>query len=90
MIEFSSTEKFEGKTAEEEAKASFERLDKNDKYNKKIELIKKTKGEVTHFIIKRTKEQLEELERAEKAYEALHDSETQQPVVTTNEPTTTE
>jgi hypothetical protein len=63
---------FEGKTGEKEAKESFERLDKNDKYNKKIELIKKTNGEVTHFVIKRTKKQLEEIERAERAYEATH------------------
>jgi hypothetical protein len=81
---------FEGKRAEEEAKASFERLDKNDKYNKKIELIKKTNGETSHFIINRTKEQLEEIERAEKVYETLHGSEAQQPIVTTNEPATTE
>ncbi|MEI6774269.1 MAG: hypothetical protein WCL18_05800 [bacterium] len=72
MIEFSSTEQFDGKTAEEEAKASFERLDKNEKYTKKIELIKKTNGEVSHFIIKRTKKQLDELERAERAYDAIH------------------
>ena len=88
MIEFSSTEQFDGKTAEEESKNSFERLTKDDKYNKKIELIKKTNGEVTYFVIKRTQKQLEELERAEKAYEALHDTEVQQPVVT--EPTTIE
>jgi hypothetical protein len=75
MIEFSSTEQFEGKTAEEEAKNAFERLEKNDKYNKKIELIKKTDGEATHFIIKRTKKQLEELERAERAYEETYEAE---------------
>jgi len=90
MIEFSSTEQFDGKTAEEEAKASFERLYKNSKYNKKIELIKKINGNESHFIIKRTKKQLEELERAEKAYEALHGSEAQQPVATANEPVGTE
>ncbi|MFA7298701.1 MAG: hypothetical protein WC010_03595 [Candidatus Absconditabacterales bacterium] len=66
---------FEGKTAEEETKLSFERLDKNNKYNKKIELIKKTNGEVTHFVIKRTEAQIKELERAERAYEALHGGE---------------
>ena len=80
MIEFSSTEQFDGKTAEEEAKASFERLDKNEKYTKKIELIKKTNGEVSHFIIKRTKKQLDELERAERAYDAIHWTEAQQQV----------
>jgi hypothetical protein len=42
MIEFSSTETFEGKTAEEEARNSFERLSKKEKYKKNIELIKKT------------------------------------------------
>ncbi|MCX6824515.1 MAG: hypothetical protein NT085_05320 [candidate division SR1 bacterium] len=90
MIEFSSTEQFDGKTAEEEAKASFERLDKNDKYNKKIELIKKINGQESHFIIKRTKKQLEELERAERAYETLNDNEIQQPVVKADEPVITE
>ena len=79
MIEFSSTETFEGKTAEEEAKHSFERLNKKDKYKKNIELIKKTNGEITHFVIKRTEAQIKELERAEKAYEALNDTENKQP-----------
>jgi len=88
MIEFSSTEKFENKTAEEEAKASFERLEKNEKYTKKIELIKKTHGETTHFIIKRTEVQIKELERAERAYERLHETEIKEPTkqtITTEE-----
>lgn len=72
MIEFSSTENFDGKTAEQEAKSSFERLEKNEKYTKKIELIKKKNGEETLFVIKRTKKQLEEIERAEKAFAALN------------------
>lgn len=80
MIEFSSKENFEGKTAEEEAKTSFERLNKDKKYEKKIELIKKINGEETHFVIKRTKKQLEEIERAERAYEQLHDAEAAEPV----------
>lgn len=80
MIEFSSTEKFEWKTAEEEAKASFERLNKDKKYEKKIELIKKKDGKEMHFVIKRTKKQLEEIERAEKAYELLHGVEAAEPV----------
>jgi len=80
MIEFSSTEQFEGKTAEQEARSSFERLNKDAKYGKKIELIKKTDGEESHFVIKRTEAQLKELERAEKAYEALHGVEAQEPV----------
>ncbi len=83
MIEFSSKENFEGKTVEEEAKTSFERLNKDKKYEKKIELIKKTKGEETHFIIKRTEKQLEELARAEKAYEQLHSPESQEPIAQT-------
>ncbi len=82
MIEFSSAEKFEDKTAEEEAKASFERLGKDKKYEKKIELIKKTDGEESHFVIKRTEAQIKELERAEKAYEeATHGVETPQPAI---------
>ena len=81
MIEFSSTETFEGKTAEQEAKNSFERLNKNAKYEKKIELIKKTDWEITHFVIKRTEAQIKELERAERAYEALHGAEATEPVV---------
>jgi len=81
MIEFSSTETFEGKTVEEEAKVSFERLSKKEKYEKKIELIKKTNGEVTHFVIKRTEAQIKELERAERAYEAFHGNEAVEPVI---------
>lgn len=80
MIEFSSTEQFDGKTAEQEAKKSFERLGKNKKYSKKIELIKKKDGKEMHFVIKRTKKQLEEIERAEKAYELLHGVEAAEPV----------
>lgn len=79
MIEFSSTENFEEKTTEEEARSSFERLDKNEKYNKKIELIKKTDGEESHFVIKRTEAQLKEIERAEKAYETIHGNEATEP-----------
>ena len=33
-----------------------------------------------HFVIKRTKKQLEEIERAEKAYELLHGVEAAEPV----------
>ena len=79
MIEFSSTETFEGNTAEQEAKASFERLNKSEKHNKKIELIKKTDGEESHFVIKWTEAQLKEIERAEKAYEAAHGTEAEEP-----------
>jgi len=78
MIEFSSTEKFKDKTAEEEAKASFERLGKDKKYERKIELVKKIDGEETHFVIKRTEAQIKELERADRAYEALHGPEAEE------------
>lgn len=83
MIEFSSTE-IEKEKLEDEAKKSFERLEKNKKYQKKIELIKKTNGEETLFVIKRTKKQLEEIARIEKAYDESHSNEEVE-VVTTEE-----
>ncbi len=75
MIEFSTTEDYEWKTAERETKESFERLEKDEKkYGGKIELIKKTNWEETHFIIKRTKKQIDEIARIETAYEETHET----------------
>jgi hypothetical protein len=71
MIEFSSTE-IEKTVLEEEAKKSFKRLEKNKTYKEKIELIKKRNGDETLFVIKRTKKQLDEIARIEKAYEEVH------------------
>jgi len=64
MIEFSSKETYEsGKTAEEEARDCYERLNKIERFNDKIELIKKILKEESFFVIKRTKKQLDKIEK---------------------------
>ncbi len=63
-IEFSSKERYEsGKTAQEEAKDCYARLDKMERFHDKIELIKKLSKNESFFVIKRTKQQLDKIER---------------------------
>ncbi|HKL44414.1 MAG TPA: hypothetical protein VJ892_03985 [Candidatus Absconditabacterales bacterium] len=59
MIEFGYDDNFEGGlSAEQEAKKTFEKLNKLDDYKDKIERAKKILGDETHFVVKRTEEQI--------------------------------
>jgi hypothetical protein len=67
MIEFGPGDKFEeGRTPEAEAKNTFEKLNQLDEYKDKIERAKKMLGDESHFVVKRTKDQLKIFEAMNK------------------------
>jgi len=67
MIEFGYDDNFEGGlSAEQEAKKTFEKLNKLDDYKDKIERAKKILGDETHFVVKRTEEQIKIFKAMEK------------------------